>query len=184
MLAVVVQRYGYWPRVCHRFRRDIAIRVVVLLAVDGIDGCDDQAQPAVFLDLLGNEGEVFEVVAERSSRPDEPWLAQALTISGPEHVPGQRNAAAILTDLIDAHREISIRLVDRDPRREPEEAADFGVLLERSAVIDELLAALRVKHVLIRQAVGIETRLQMRGTQIMRVIDIVVRFAVRAFGSE
>jgi hypothetical protein len=66
-------------------------------------------------------------------------------------------------------------LIDGDPRRQPEEAAHFGVLIDGCAVIDELPAAQRKGHALIHEARRVGGRLQVGGTHIMWIVAVMVR---------
>src|ERR1700733_6614188 len=81
MGEIVIERHRYGARVLDGLGRYLATRVVVLLAVNGVDRCNHQAQPAALLDLPRGEGEALEIVFQRLMRRDELILTQALTIA-------------------------------------------------------------------------------------------------------
>ncbi len=125
------------------------------------------------------EHEAIEVVAQRLARRDQLRRAQALAIPRTLHVTGQRDRAAVGANFVDGHCKVGIGLVDCEPRRQLEEAADFRVALERRSVIDELLAAQRMDQALIRQRRRIDDRFDRGYTDVARIVDVLIGFTFR-----
>ena len=115
-----------------------------------------------------------EVVLLDRARLDRHGIAKALAIARAQDVVAQRNAAAVRLDLVDRRRDIGVRLIERDPCGQLEEAGDVGVGGERRRVIDEHLARRIEQAALVGEAVRHVDRFPLGGRRVERIVDVAV----------
>jgi hypothetical protein len=101
-------------------------------------------------------------------------LARRFAVAGAHGVAGQQHAASVGQGLVEVHFEIRIGHIHRDPRHQPHVAANLGVFVERRAVINEAAAEQVQRLGFVRQGVRIVGRLERAGTEIQRIVDVVV----------
>src|SRR5687768_14582123 len=88
-LFVMKQLHRDWPRVLARLPGDHAATVVVLLAIDGVDGSQHQAQAIASFDLTRDERELPKLVVKRLGGVNEFGLARTFPVAGAKRVGGE-----------------------------------------------------------------------------------------------
>src|SRR5688572_1353219 len=125
-------------------------------------------------DPARDEHEPCEVVLQWLRGPYEPLLPEALAKTRTHPVSGELDGTAIQADLMDRHAKVRVGLIDRQPHRQPEEAADLSIGGEWCAVIHELSSHGCVDHPLIDAALGVDGALELGEADVARIVNVAI----------